>query len=103
MGIIVNEDTAKATPCRCLIFGDKEKAEDRLCFSSGVVGALSDEQEGEYCTDILAIETSEQFARRIERFETLGDIMNVCLESDQEDFLACIENQAREMRKEREG
>lgn len=44
-GIVVNEATAKATPCRCIEYRPGKK----LCFSKGVVGALSDAQEELYC------------------------------------------------------
>ena len=44
-GIVVDEARAKATPCRCIEY----KPGKKLCFSSGVVGALSDEQEKLYC------------------------------------------------------
>lgn len=44
-GIVVDEAKAKATSCRCIEYRPGKK----LCFSSGVVGALSDEQEKLYC------------------------------------------------------
>ncbi|TDX48836.1 hypothetical protein [Orenia marismortui] len=98
MGIVVDSKKAKKSPCKCIITGDPNKPEDRLCFSKGIVGALSDEQELEYCTDILAIETSKKFADRINRFRTLGDILDICLESEEKDFLGCIESQARNLK-----
>lgn len=44
-GIVVDEEVAKATPCRCIEYRPGKK----LCFSRGIVGALSDEQEKLYC------------------------------------------------------
>lgn len=44
-GIVVNEAVAKATPCRCIEY----RPDKYLCFSKGVVGALSDPQEALYC------------------------------------------------------
>lgn len=44
-GIVVSEATAKATPCRCIEYRPGKK----LCFSKGIIGALSDEQEKMYC------------------------------------------------------
>jgi len=44
-GIVVDEEVAKASPCRCIEYRPGKK----LCFSKGIVGALSDEQEKLYC------------------------------------------------------
>lgn len=44
-GIVVNEATAMASPCRCIEYRPRKK----LCFSRGIIGALSDEQEAIYC------------------------------------------------------
>ena len=44
-GIVVNEATAMASPCCCIEYRPGKK----LCFSKGIIGALSDEQEAIYC------------------------------------------------------
>lgn len=44
MGIIVDENLAKRTGCRCYEYNGKF-----LCWSSGIVGTLSDAQEYVYC------------------------------------------------------
>jgi len=44
-GIVVNEATAMASACRCIEYRPGKK----LCFSKGIIGALSDEQETIYC------------------------------------------------------
>lgn len=44
-GIVVNEAAAMASPCRCLEYRPGKE----ICFSRGIVGALSDEQEKIYC------------------------------------------------------
>jgi len=44
-GIVVNEATAMVSPCRCIEYRPGKK----LCFSKGIIGALSDEQEAIYC------------------------------------------------------
>ena len=44
-GIIVNEAIAMASTCRCIEYRPGKK----LCFSRGIIGALSDEQEAIYC------------------------------------------------------
>lgn len=52
-GIVVDEAKAKATSCRCIEYQPGKK----LCFSSGVVGALSDEQEKLYCNPEIPLES----------------------------------------------
>lgn len=47
-GIVVNEALAKASPCRCIEYRPGKK----LCYSRGVVGGLSDEQEKIYCPTV---------------------------------------------------
>jgi len=47
-GIVVNEAVAKSTSCRCMEYRPGKK----LCFSKGIVGALSDEQERIYCPTV---------------------------------------------------
>jgi len=44
-GIVVDEDIARMTPCTCIEY----KAGKYLCWSEGVIGALSDIQERFYC------------------------------------------------------
>jgi len=52
-GIVVNEAAATASPCRCVEY----KPGKKLCFSKGIVGALSDEQEKLYCSTTEAMES----------------------------------------------
>ena len=52
-GIIVNEALAKTTPCRCIEYRPGKK----LCFSKGIIGALSDEQEEIYCPTTEKLES----------------------------------------------
>lgn len=47
MGIVINEEVAKTTPCKCF----QLKADELLCFSKGILGAMSDPQEEIYCTE----------------------------------------------------
>ena len=44
-GIVVNEARAKASPCKCVEY----KPGKKLCWSPGIIGALTDEQETLYC------------------------------------------------------
>lgn len=52
-GIVVSEAIAKTSPCRCIEYRPGKK----LCFSKGIVGALSDEQEAIYCPTTEALES----------------------------------------------
>lgn len=67
-GVVVNEAVAMATPCRCIEYRPGKK----LCFSKGIVGALSDEQEGIYCPESIPLE-SPGLERRLEDWmESVG-------------------------------
>ena len=60
-GIVVDEARARATPCRCIEYRPGKK----LCFSKGIIGALSDEQEKIYCPTTVPLE-SPGLERRLE-------------------------------------
>jgi len=68
-GIVVDEEVAKATPCRCIEYRPGKK----LCFSKGVVGALSDEQEKLYCPTEEKLE-SPGLQKRLEDWMESVDI-----------------------------
>ena len=52
-GIVVDEAVAKATPCRCIEY----RPGKMLCFSRGIIGSLSDEQENIYCPTTVPLES----------------------------------------------
>lgn len=54
-GIVVNKTVAMTSPCRCIEYRPGKK----LCFSKGIVGALSDEQENMYCSTTEKLESPE--------------------------------------------
>lgn len=62
-GIVVDEEVAKRTPCRCVEY----RPGKFLCFSTGVVGALSDPQEALYCNPMEMME-SPGLERRMRGF-----------------------------------
>lgn len=68
-GIVVDEGVAKATPCRCIEYRPGKK----LCFSKGIVGALSDEQEKLYCPTEEKLE-SPGLEKRLENWMGSVDI-----------------------------
>ena len=43
-GIVVDEDKAKSTPCKCIRYDGKD-----LCWSPGVIGLLRQDQIAKYC------------------------------------------------------
>jgi len=101
-GIVVNEATAKASPCRCIEYRPGKK----LCFSKGIVGALSDEQEKIYCPTIVPLE-SPGLERRMESWmesvETCkAEIAEIPKGERLEPWLSCMSRQlaAKEIRVE---
>lgn len=68
-GIVVDEELAKVTPCRCIEYRPGKK----LCFSKGIVGALSDEQEKLYCPTEEKLE-SPGLQKRLESWMGSVDI-----------------------------
>jgi len=51
MGIVINEELARASTCTCHQIGPTEEPKNLLCFIPGIVGALSDEQGAEFCKE----------------------------------------------------
>ncbi len=51
-GIVVDEERAKASACKCVEYAPGKK----LCWSPGIIGALTDEQERIYCPTMIEIE-----------------------------------------------
>ena len=69
-GIVVDEARAKASACRCVEY----KPGKRLCWSPGIIGALTDEQEGLYCPTTLEIERPGT----VERMRKWQESVDVC-------------------------
>ena len=75
-GIVVDEARAKASPCRCIEYQPGKK----LCFSKGIVGALSDEQEMAYCPTTEALE-SPGLERRLKDWMGAVEVCKAEIES----------------------
>lgn len=58
-GIVIDADVAARTPCKCY---------DGICFSKGIVGALSESQKEAYCPTIEHV-TSPGMTRRIKNWQ----------------------------------
>ncbi|MBA7469157.1 hypothetical protein ES707_04423 [subsurface metagenome] len=67
-GIVVNEAEAKASPCRCTEYRPGKK----LCFSKGIIGALSDEQKESYCPTTVFVESAGLEKRFEDWMESIG-------------------------------
>lgn len=66
-GIVVNPEVAKATSCTCYRLDGKF-----MCFSKGIIGALSQEQKKIYCPTIVEKE-SPALKERIRRFREAAE------------------------------
>lgn len=92
MGILVDPDEARRAPCRCYLVGeDPEQPEDRICFSRGIIGTLSDAQERAFCQEKpLVLPLSPAMQERMRRFRVLGRLLDTCMEQEEPDFRACL-------------
>jgi hypothetical protein len=61
--IIVDEATAKASPCRCFTYKGKD-----YCFTKGAIGMLSAEQAETYCQAGKTYEVRPGIKERFQRF-----------------------------------
>lgn len=70
-GIVVNPDIAGKTPCTCY---------DNICFSKGIIGALSPSEREAYCKEIVQ-GTSPRMKARLVKWD---DAKTVCKEKTKE-------------------
>lgn len=89
MGIVAEPVQAKNTACEC------HKIDDELiCWSKGVIGALSDSQENSLCTVKNVSSMSKDYQSHIKKFKEMSEISDKCLEEEVEDTWACVEKEA---------
>ncbi len=83
MGILVNEERAKTSPCKCFKIepDGPETPKNLLCFSPGIIGSLSNTQDQQFCPT-TTIQTSPALQERFQRFKQIGAINDVCLETE---------------------
>ena len=91
MAVILDEDEAKSSPCTCYYIGNRRDLkfpihfkkslsetgippEDVICFSKGMLGALSNEQDLQYCNGGV-IKYSE---RLVDRLKCLKKCLERC-------------------------
>ncbi len=95
-GIVVDEGRARESDCRCIPLGEHSK----LCYSHGVVGALSHDQEKLYCETYTELPASPAL---IERQRIMKDAAVFCQSKVQdipegqrlEPFLSCMSREAK--------
>jgi len=71
-GIVVDEGIARNTPCRCV---------DSICFSKGIVGALSKAQQEWACNPRAELK-SPALRQRVERFREAASTCKTRLEQN---------------------
>ena len=97
-GIVVDEGKARESDCHCIPLGEHSK----LCYSRGVVGALSQDQERLYCEVFTELPSSPAL---IERQRIMKDAAVLCQSKVQdipegqrlEPFLSCMSKEAKKM------
>ncbi len=55
-GIMVNEDIAARTPCRCYTY----EGEPAICYSRGIIGSMSKGQIEAYCNPLIELGESKR-------------------------------------------
>ncbi|MBA7634323.1 hypothetical protein ES703_41907 [subsurface metagenome] len=66
-GIVINEERAKATACKCFTYKGKD-----YCYSPGIIGMLEQEQEPAYCPT-KEYEVRPGIKQRFEEFATAAE------------------------------
>jgi len=62
-GAVLDEATAKASPCSCFTYKGKD-----MCWSRGIVGMLNQDQQAVYCVAGKAYKARPALTKRYERF-----------------------------------
>ena len=89
MGRVLEPEEARNTGCTCYAYDD-----ELLCFSKGVVGALTDSQELDLCKFKYTRYPSESQETQAKKFKEWGEIADVCFEKGV-DTWGCVEKEAR--------
>ena len=97
-GIVVDESKAKASPCKCVEY----KPGKKLCWSPGIIGALTDEQEELYCPTMVTVDRPGTVSR-MEKWQEAVDtckleIASIPVEKGEErmtTWLSCMSRQLR--------
>jgi len=96
-GIVVNEPRAKTTPCKCVEY----KPGKKLCWSPGIIGALTDEQEELYCPTTEKVERPGTVSRMAKWQEAVDackeEIALIPEEKGKERLVAWLRGMSREL------
>lgn len=94
MGFVVEPKEARTEPCKCYKYDT-----ELLCFSDGIMGALSDAQEKKYCKEKMIRKTTKEQMGQVTKFKKWGKIANICFEEEVENTWDCIIKQAKKIKK----
>ena len=97
MGIVVDPVLARTSGCTCYKIGEEETPENLMCFSQGIIGTLSDQQDRKFCERKTTKGPTKEFSKHIKKFEQMGKIMDVCAEKKEEDFPECVKREAEKL------
>ena len=75
-GLVIDEHTAKATPCSCFTYKGKD-----LCWSKGVIGMLKQEQQDAYCVAGKAYKTQPKLTERYTTFAEAAEAAHKKIEA----------------------
>lgn len=64
-GLVIDEATARATPCSCFIYKGKD-----MCWSKGIIGMLTQNQESIYC---IAGKAYKEQPKLVERYSMFAE------------------------------
>jgi len=102
MATIIDEELAKQSACTCYKIDARkpDTPENLMCFSRGMLGTLSDDQDAEYCKKKEIKPASPQLKRVYKNFRLIGEIMKECLPNSKTEkgFLSCVEMKAKRLR-----
>jgi len=62
-GVVLDEATARATPCSCFAYKGKD-----MCWSRGIIGMLAQPQQAVYCVASKTYKTQPALTERYNRF-----------------------------------
>jgi len=84
-GVVINEELAKRSPCECYIIELDGKKTD-ICFSKGIIGQLTEEQEQKYCP--IRVDITEEYAKNnpvyLKAYEDLKKRLKEFIEASEE-------------------
>lgn len=96
MGNVVDFNEARNSTCECR----RTSTGELVCWSKGIIGTLSDEQEEKFCKDKVVFSDKIENKSQIDKFKMLGEISDKCLEKNisNKNFYSCIAREANKLR-----